>query len=189
MIIHINGYPGVGKLTVGRILAEALNAKLVDNHSIYNLAFALAEPKSEPYFAILREVRAVAMKWAGALPTETPIILTNAHFADSEWGNNNWDEVISLARVRAARLLVVVLDCDVAENDGRIASPDRALRRKLTDPTQFFAAREGRRLIDRGGDDLLRIDTTTLSAEQTAEQVLAWVRSVASATPKGTSCR
>jgi predicted kinase len=178
VIIHINGCPGVGKLTVGRLLADALGARLVDNHSIYNLAFALAEPKSEAYFAILREVRATALKWMLALPGGTPIVLTNAHFTDSTWGNENWDEMIRLARARDARLLVVILECDIAENDRRIASPDRALRRKLTDPTKFFAAREGRKLIDRGGDETLRIDTTLLTAEQTGEQVLQWVRAL-----------
>lgn len=176
MIIHINGCPGVGKLTVGRLIADALGARLVDNHSIYNLAFALAEPKSDAYFEILREVRATAVKWMLALPPGAPIVLTNAHFTDSAWGNENWDEMTRLARARDARLLVVILDCDIAENDRRIASPDRALRRKLTDPTKFFAARAGRKLIDHGGDETLHIDTTLLSAEQTAERVLQWIR-------------
>jgi shikimate kinase len=34
MIIHINGYPGVGKLTIGRIVAEQLGGRLLDNHSV-----------------------------------------------------------------------------------------------------------------------------------------------------------
>lgn len=178
MIIHISGCPGVGKLTVGRLISDALGARLVDNHSIYNLAFALAEPKSEDYFAILREVRATAFKWMLALPAGTPIVLTNAHFADSAWGNENWEEMRRLARARDSRLFVVILDCEVAENDRRIASPDRILRRKLTDPTKFFAAREGRKLIDYGGDETLHIDTTLLSAEQTGERVLQWVRAL-----------
>ena len=48
MIIHINGFPGVGKLTIAKILAEKLGARLLDNHSIYNVALALTEFKSLP---------------------------------------------------------------------------------------------------------------------------------------------
>ena len=41
LIIHINSYPGVRKLTIGSHLAELLDGKLLDSHSIYNVAFAL----------------------------------------------------------------------------------------------------------------------------------------------------
>ena len=37
MIIVLNGYPGVGKLTIGRALAETLKGRLLDIHTIYNL--------------------------------------------------------------------------------------------------------------------------------------------------------
>ncbi len=46
MILQINGWPGVGKLTVGRIVAKELGGRLLDNHTIYNPAFALTEFRS-----------------------------------------------------------------------------------------------------------------------------------------------
>ena len=46
MMIHLNGYPGVGKLTVGRLLAQRLGGRLLDNHAMYDVAFALAEFRS-----------------------------------------------------------------------------------------------------------------------------------------------
>ena len=46
MVIHINGHPGVGKMAITKILNERLKGRLLDNHSIYNLALALAEFKS-----------------------------------------------------------------------------------------------------------------------------------------------
>lgn len=179
MIIHINGYPGAGKLTVGRALAEAIGGRLVDNHSIYNLAFALTEPKSEAYFETLRAVRAIAFQRVMELPADTPVVITNAHMTDSAWGNANWDAVIDLARARGAKLAVVVLDVAAAENDRRIAAPDRALKRKLQDPAKFAGNRAGRPLIDRGGDHTLRFDTTDLTVEETTARVIAWVRSLA----------
>ena len=60
MIIHINSYPGVGKLTIGRHLAERLNGKLLDNHSIYNVAFAVTEFRTPAFYQTVRPVRDVA---------------------------------------------------------------------------------------------------------------------------------
>jgi hypothetical protein len=176
VIIHINGYPGVGKLTVARIMAEALGARLVDNHSVYNLAFALTEYKSAAYYETLEAVRSIAFERVLELPEATPVIFTNAHMTDSEWGNANWDAVADLARRRGSELLVLVLDCAPTENDRRIASPDRAQKRKLTDPSQFTGNWSGRQLIDRDGDHMTHIDTTGLSPEDTAARALAWVR-------------
>jgi predicted kinase len=176
MILHINGYPGVGKLTVARMLAEALDAKLVDNHSIYNLAFALTEYKSAAYYETLEAVRAIAFERVLELPEKTPVISTNAHMTDSAWGNANWDAVVDLARRRGSPLLILVLDCAPAENDRRIASPEREAKRKLTDPSKFTGNWSGRELIDRDGDHMVHIDTTGLSAEETAARALAWVR-------------
>ena len=176
MILHINGYPGVGKLTVARKLAEALDAKLVDNHSVYYLAFSLTEYKSAAYYETLQAVRTIAFERVLELPDETPVIFTNAHMTDSEWGNANWDAVVDLARRRGSELLVVVLDCSPTENDRRIASPERAQKRKLTDPSKFTGNWSGRELIDRDGDHTVHIDTTGLSADETAARALAWVR-------------
>ena len=46
-LIHINGHPGVGQLTVAELLKDSLGARLLDNHSVYNVALALTEFKSE----------------------------------------------------------------------------------------------------------------------------------------------
>jgi hypothetical protein len=60
LIIHINSYPGVGKLTIGRHLAELLNGKLYDNHSIYNVAFAVTEFRTPTFYETVRAVRDIA---------------------------------------------------------------------------------------------------------------------------------
>ncbi|MCR5878537.1 ATP-binding protein [Phenylobacterium sp. J367] len=175
VLVHINGYPGAGKLTLARRLTDAIGGRLVDNHSVYNLALALTEMKSEPYYETLRAMRELAFQRVLELPAETPVVATNAHMTDSGWGNENWDAWTDLARQRGSRLLVVVLDCQADELDRRIASPGRAASRKLTDPKLFNGARSGRVLIDRDGDATLRFDTTDLAPEATFERVLAFV--------------
>ena len=100
MIVHINSYPGVGKLTIGRLLAERLGAKLLDNHSMCNVAFALSELNSPAFCETVRAVRETAYALVLDLPAETPVILTNGYSQGSPWGIEKWEAVIALARKR-----------------------------------------------------------------------------------------
>lgn len=177
MIVHINGYPGVGKLTVARILAEKLEARLLDNHSVYNIALSLTDFKSDAYYETLRATRSIAYDRILKLPKSVPVILTNAHASDSDWGNECWDAVIDLARNRGSQLFVVVMDCAPDENARRIQNPERDAKRKPRDPGMFKGNIDGRPLLDRGGDDLLRFDSTKLSPEKSAALIYEWIKS------------
>jgi hypothetical protein len=177
LIIHINSYPGVGKLTIGRHLAELLNGKLLDNnHSIYNIAFAVTEFRTPTFYETVRAVRDIAYGRLRELPATTPVVLTNWYSQDSAWGAENWDEVIALARRRGCPLLVVILTCSPEENVRRIQSEDRVWKRKPRNPEMIGANSAGRPLLDHGGDALLRLDVTSLSAETAAESIAKWVR-------------
>ena len=178
MIIHINGYPGVGKLTIAKILAEKLGARLLDNHSVYNVALALTEFKSSEYYETIRAVREIAYKRVLEVPPDIPVILTNAHSSKTSWGNECWDAAIDLARSRGASLLIVVLECSLEENARRIQGLDREVKRKPRDPAMFRGNAEGRPLLDRGGDHLLRLDVTELEAEESASRIEEWVLSI-----------
>lgn len=175
MIIHINSYAGVGKLTIASALAELIGARLLDNHSIYNVAFALTEFRSQQFYDTVRAVRDIAYRRVLDLPASVPIILTNWYSRDSDWGNENWDEIIALAHKRGSRLYIVVLDCSPDENARRIQSSDRAAKRKPRDPDMVAANRHGRELLDRGSDRLMRLDVTNLSAETAASEIARWI--------------
>lgn len=175
MLIHLNGQPGVGKLTVGRILAERLSGRLLDNHSVYNVAFALTEFRSPAFYDTVRAVRRIAYDRALDLPADTPLVLTNAHFDDSDWGNEAWDAAIDLARQRGSEHVVVVLTCDAEEHAKRIQGPDRASKRKPQDFTGFRPDFQRRRPIDRGADRLLHLDTTNVSAGVVASTIEHWL--------------
>lgn len=57
MLIVLNGYRDVGKLTIGQALAPMIGARLLDIHSVYNVAFALTEFRSEAFYDIIRAVQ------------------------------------------------------------------------------------------------------------------------------------
>lgn len=175
VIIHLNGWPGVGKLAIARLLRDSLGARLLDNHTVFNVAFALTEFRSPEFYAAARTVRDAAFDCATSVPSPVPIIMTNA-LSKSDWGEENWNAVRALARRSSRRLLAVVLSCEEAEQAKRIASPERRYLGKLTDPKEWSL--RGRELIVEGADYLLRLDTTFAPAEQSARQISDWARTV-----------
>lgn len=173
MLVHINGYPGVGKLTIGRALATMIDGKLLDNHTIYNVAFALTEFRSPDFYQLVRAVRTIAFQRVLELPPSEPVVLTNWYSKGSQWSEENWDEVLSLARRRPCPLAVVVLSCAPEENERRIQSPGRDAMRKPRDAT---LVKDNRPLIDRGGDKTLHLDVTNMQAEAAASAIATWLR-------------
>ncbi|MEM8732267.1 MAG: AAA family ATPase [Pseudomonadota bacterium] len=124
MIIVLNGYPGTGKLTIGRHLADALNGRLRDIHSVYNIAFALTEFKTPAFGAAVERVEAVAHDLVLQRPPGEPIVLTAVLDGQSDWGDAEWARMEALGAARPP-FCVVHLRCDLEENIRRITSEGR----------------------------------------------------------------
>lgn len=176
-LVHINGHPGVGKLTVGELLKEHLGARILDNHSVYNIALSLTEFKSETYFDTVRAVREIAYARILDLPKDIPVILTNAHFQDSKWGHESWERAISLSIDRGVPHMTVLLNCSKKEMGQRIQGESRQGKRKAMSLDIFSPNSLSRRLIEQG-DHLLSIDTTKLCAEETAVRISNWINNI-----------
>ena len=156
MIINVNAWPGVGKLSIARHFQPAIGARLLDNHSIFNVAFGLFEFGSPEFRDAVRAVRRVAFDQVSKIPGDVPVILTSA-YAETPFGRENWAAIRALADARKAPLCNVVLDCALDENVRRVTSSGRAELRKLVDPETLVAVRSKADLIDDGGDSAGRI--------------------------------
>jgi hypothetical protein len=121
-------------------------------------------------------VRAIAFSRVLALPPAKPVILTTWDSQDSAWGEENWDEVIALARRRPSPLAVVVLTCSAEENARRLQSSGRDAMRKPRDPALVQHNYNRRPLIDRGGDKTLHLDVTNLDAGAAATAIAQWLQ-------------
>ena len=83
-IVHINGWPGTGKLTVGRLLAKRLGARLIDNHMLLNPAEALFA-RSNPLHASLRgQIRRVVFDHAVRTDPAESFVFTDALSDDED---------------------------------------------------------------------------------------------------------
>jgi hypothetical protein len=174
MIININGWPGVGKLSVAERVVERIGGRLLDNQTIFNVAFSLCEIGTPAFRETVRAVRDIAFARVIALSTDIPVTLTSA-YSDTPFGRENWAAIRKTADARGSPLCVVVLDCSLAENLRRLQVPERARLKKLVDPAPLIAARKAYDLLEGGGDRRLRFDTSDLSADQSADRILRWL--------------
>lgn len=178
MVIVLNGYPGVGKLTVGRHLAERLGGRLLDIHTIYNVAFALTELKSPAFRDAVERVEAIAYDLARKRPAEEALVMTTVLSGQSDWGDEEWDRIEALGRDRPP-FCVVHIRCALAENERRIQSPGRGAMHKPRDAS--YAQRnhtEAKPLYGGGAAHLLKLDTTDLSAAAAARTIADWATTV-----------
>lgn len=174
MLVHINGAPGVGKLTIARIIAQRFDARVLDNHAIYNVGFALTDFRSAAFYDAVRSVRAVAYDQILRLPENEAVILTAADFDDSEWGQENWRAVERLADDRRWPFFSIALYCDAAEHRRRIVAEDRAGRGKLQDAAAVDKI-SMRPLIQRRASQSISLNITSMTADAAAAYLLDWL--------------
>jgi shikimate kinase len=188
VLVNLNGWPGVGKLTTARELKKLLGGKLLDNHTILNVGKALAEGGTPEYYHLVRAVRASAFAAILELPSTVPIILTNvvARGGASGFLEENWQALINLAQARDCPLFSVTLTCSAIENARRIIRDDRGLLRKKQDPELLTELARTRSLYDDGATFRTVIDNTELSPLETARRIQEWIKDV-SPTSHGTN--
>jgi hypothetical protein len=179
MIININSWPGTGKLTIARHLQRLIDGRLLDNHTVFNVAFSLCEFRSPEFYETVRAVRRIAYETVATIPADIPIILTSA-YSQGPWSQENWDATVDMAAKRGSQLYSVVLDCALDENLRRLQSAERGAQLKLTDPVQLATMRREKSLLSEPGDQHLRFDVTDLTAVKAADKIAAWLRSSAS---------
>lgn len=173
-LLYINGAPGVGKLTIARALAPNLKARVLDNHAVYNVGFALADFRSPAFYNAVRAVRAVAYDLILQAPETETVILTAADFIDSDWGRENWQAVQQLAADRRWPFYPIALYCEPSEHRRRIVNEGRAGRGKLQDASAVNAMVD-RPLAEGRGPHSLRLDITDITAADAASSISAWV--------------
>ena len=178
MIIVLNGYPGVGKLTIATELASQLGARLLDIHTMYNVAFALTEPKSSEFYETIEEVEAIAHNLVLRRPEGEPTVLTTMLAGDSEWGDAEWGRIVRLGEARPP-LCVIHVWCDIDENVRRIESVGRSSVRKLRDPDMARRNHdEAKPLYGLVARHLLKLDATSLEPAEAATRIAEWLDSI-----------
>jgi AAA domain len=177
VIVYLMGSPGVGKYTVGKIVAERISAKLIDNHYWNNPIFEVIEPDGRPFppgvWDRANDVRSAVLETVACFaPKSRSYVFTHAISAE---GGHPIDFVIAgqilhLARRREAHLLGARLTCSEEQLRRRISAEGRRERFKATDSAKagFLASM---RPFPITHDWVLDINTTDLTPDQTADAI------------------
>lgn len=168
VVVHINGWPGVGKLTIARLLAEKLNARLLDNHTLINPAEALFARTDPAYYPFRADVRALAFAWAAQLPAGSSVVLTDAIAQEEPRHHAMFADCVSLADSLGAGLVSVVLDCEPQENARRLLDPGRRELRKLDSLEILSGIRRDATLLRPEGVPRIDLDVTHMAAAEAA---------------------
>lgn len=167
-VIHIGGWPGAGKKTIGRIVTDRLHGRLVHNHLMLDAARAIYARDTPESVAMREEVRRLILEHARRLPARVPIVLTDA-LAEEPAARPLFEPTVQLARDRRAPLHVFVLDLDTDENCQRLVAPTRSGSAKLVDKDVLRHIRATSTLFVPQRATVL--DVTALSAQEAADAV------------------
>lgn len=170
-LVYLLGSPGVGKRTVADALHRLTGHVVVDNARISLPVASLFEwdggEKLPPdYWGYVDRVRdAVLDALAEIAPRDASYVLTNA----LEVTHLAWLERIeAIAAARGSVFVPVLLECDLEEQLRRVATEDRVVRLKLSDPEVARAFIAGSEFYRPTGPTALVLDTTHRSPEESA---------------------
>ncbi len=163
-MVFLFGPPAVGKLTIGRFVAERLGFRLLHNHATVDAVLPVFDFGTEPFKAVLRRIRLDLIGTAAAAGVDLVVtfVVTSGEEA----------AVDELVAPYAGHVTYVRLVASDEELRRRVVLADRASRGKIIDAglldeilqrDDFDAAIVGR--------EALTLDTEAMSPEEAAERV------------------
>lgn len=176
MIIHFNGMPGVGKLTIAQKLALRLNAHLLDNHALINTVYAMGyEHGSEGYLKALSDLTRLVYEKLLRPDAPKTIILTNALVNESHTDVERFKAVADFARARNQVFVPVLLTCSPEENLRRAVNHERSYKQKLTNPNVLAAIHQKNYTFCHLPDSphQVTLDVTSLHPDQSVDTILS----------------
>jgi hypothetical protein len=173
-VIFLFGRPGVGKLTVGELLAAETGYRLLHNHAVVDLVTSLFSFGSPPFVA-LREKLWIDAIDACITAKQTGVIMTFA--PESTVTEEFIPTLMKIVTGRRGSLHFIELRCSDAELETRLIAESRGRFGKLRDVSQF------RKLDKDGAFDRpkmplaeLVVDTTDREPGESAQAIAKHLR-------------
>lgn len=186
-VIALTGFPGVGKLTVARSIADSIEgsggvALVVDNHWVNNPIFGLiaqdgVTPLPTEVWQRVGEVASAVFRTVETLtPRSWNVIFTQYldGITDIDW----LPTIGRIAEQRGATFVPVRLVCEVEENARRIVQPERRALMKSTDPEEPYRLALGDASDDSGSPNSLTLDVTITPPADAARLILRYALAI-----------
>jgi cytidylate kinase len=170
MIIHLNGWPGTGKQTVGRELATRIGARLIHNHLLHDISIVCCGRTTPERWELYETIRTAVYGYLQNIPSSETLVMTNALCNGSEREVRAWTHVVELAISRSTA------DPELSENVRRLQSAERS--NKLRDQTILMSYLHVDSIQQPDVRELLVLDATALSPEEADTRILQHVEEV-----------
>ena len=170
MIIHINGWPGVGKYTIGKALAKRINARFIHNHVLHDVAFSCAGYGDEDRWPLYDKVREAAYDVLSRKPANEIFVMTNALCNGHSREEEAWRHVAELAKSRSVTLVPVVLLAETETIAHRICSKERS-EMKLKDPDHLREMVTKHTLQVPTSKETFELNVDQLTVEEAIDQI------------------
>ncbi|UKZ76964.1 hypothetical protein TrVFT333_004680 [Trichoderma virens FT-333] len=165
--IYINGYPGVGKLTIAKELEKLIpNAKIYHNHLFIDPVAPLVDRDSPYYHDIRTSFRRDILNTIATSETTQQFTWM---FADSRSsssiGSMGARDYKDAADTRGVPFISIILHCQLEENATRVLDEGRGagFNTKLTDLEVSKAIRQEEEIYTFGGPYELELDVTNMA--------------------------
>lgn len=177
--IYINGFPGVGKLTVAKELQQLLpNSKIFHNHLVIDPVAAMVDRSSPEYDIMRTDLRQYLLHKIATSESnrDTTWIFTDSR-CTSETGSAAVRDYEKTALRLGAPLVSVIMTCETKVNMERVVSRDDSCT-KLRNVEVLRSIREQEEMFRFGGERELELDVSNLGPEEAAQRILRHVQKV-----------
>ena len=179
-LVIIFGPPAVGKMTVGDALAKRTGLRLFHNHHTIDLALRFFEFGTPPFHRLVSEFRTRIFEEvaASALPG---MVFTYVWAFESESDTRFVERVSGIFRSRGADVYLVELEATQAErlrrNETEFRLAEKPPKRDVVRSRAQLLELDAKHRLNSGDEltgraDYMRIDNTTLSADEVAERII-----------------
>lgn len=169
-LLFLYGPAAVGKLTVGRALAELTGYPVFDNHLSIDYAAKLFEWSSPNYVRLLRALRLFTFRQMAEMGLEG-LIFTFVYTPPSS--DEFIRQVLEVCQQYGIEPLFVKLEAPREVLLERVKSPERKTLKKLSRPERLL------QMLDEQGAleaipfvESLRLDTSRLTPQESAAQIV-----------------
>lgn len=182
-VIYLIGFPGIGKYTIAKEMAQKADFVIVDNQLMNNPIFSLVKADGvrqldHRVWGYIHRVRDVVFDAILNLtPLEQNFVFTNV-LTENPKDRAVYNRVEELAKERSSHFFPILLTCDLAAHKMRIISADRKERMKDVNPLtpeQYHAKQD---LIRVTHPHILSVDVSSNSASDAAAIILSHIEKV-----------
>lgn len=185
-LILIMGFPGVGKRTIGEVLARKTNARFTHHHELYDPIFKLFCNDYEDQWNLtptmwekLNEAQAVYFSaLSDVCSLDDSFIYTEMMLDKNPYHQIDYKNILNIVKKRNAHFFPVRLTCEENELLERVQSNDRKQysKFKTRDPNLSKKRSREEEVFFSHHENELTIDTTYLSAEEVANKIIAHIK-------------